>query len=324
MAKKLGVRAKLWVAVAACLAAMTAMEPATAEAQFGPQPKHQLYYSSTTVARVNPLGLINFTQLTYRRRLFQTNSIFFRDNYFGIGVSPSASPAFGRIGLMAELQPIPFLRFWANYEVVGYFGTFEFLPSFQTPNVNYSDSALDDIADAGENYATSGTQLTLSGTLQAKLGPVAVRSVLRAVRPNYDLREGDTVFYDIFYDAMIADEGWLTTIDTDLLYLHQDRFTVGLRHTWTRSYFDSDDTAPGVMGEYAEGVDPTLHRAGVLFAFTAYKEYKKRFNGPTLLVLAQWWLRHPFRANGVENDVTQALPYLLVGFSFSGDLLADE
>lgn len=151
----------------------------SAEAQFGPQPLNQLYYRTTTVGRLNPLGLLNTSQFTYRRRLFLTNSIFTRDNYIGIGVVPSVSPAFARIGAQLEVQPVPFFRFWATYEFVGYFGTFDVMQSFANSNEDYSDSTLDDL----DGYAMTGTQLTLSGTLQAKLGPVALRSVLRATRP---------------------------------------------------------------------------------------------------------------------------------------------
>lgn len=291
-----------------------------AHAQYGPQPPNQFYYQLTTVARYNPLGLISFGQFTYRRRLFQTNSIFTRDNYFGIGVVPTVSPAFARIGAQVELQPVPFVRLWATYEFVGYFGTFQFLPSFTNADVDYSDSELDRQADMGRNYAATGSQLTLSGTLQAKVGPLAVRSVLRAVRPDYDLRDGDQVFYDIFFDMLMEDRNWTFNNDFDILYLHQDRFTVGIRYTWARSIL-SDDSFVGVdCATAAHRCDDVItHRIGPLFAYTHFKEYKARYNGPTFLMALNWWVKHPYRTG---EDSSAAIPYILVGFSFSGDLLA--
>ncbi|MEM9068671.1 MAG: hypothetical protein AAGE52_09200 [Myxococcota bacterium] len=306
-------RAALLVLVAASF-----LGSSTAEAQFGPQPPNQLYYRLTTVARANPLGLISFGQVTYRRRLFQTNSIFTRDNYFGVGITPTITPAFTRIGPMVEFQPVPFFRLWASYEFVGYYGTFDFLQSYPNAAVDYSDSAIDD--RSSEAYATTGSQLTLSGTLQAKLGPVALRSVLRAFRPDYNLNDGDRVFYDVFLDILMEDRGWTLNNDFDLLYLHADRFTVGVRYTWARSLLSSDSF---------QGIDCAIdgndcgdiitHRVGPLFAYTHFKEYKARYNGPTFLVAVNWWLKHPSRTG---QDVSQAFPYILLGFSFSGDLLA--
>ncbi len=287
-----------------------------ASAQYGPQPPNQMYYQSVTVARLNPLGLISFSQFTYRRRLFQSNSIFTRDNYIGIGIAPSVSPAFGRLGAMLELQPVPFLRFWAMYELVGYYGTFQFMQSFDSPNAEYSDSTLDDLEETGTNYGLLGSQLTLSGTLQAKVGPAAVRSVLRATRPDYDLRDGDSVFYDAFYDTLVADRGWMLNNDLDVLILPRDQWTIGVRYTWNRSFFRESDYPAGEMDRRG---DIVTHRVGPILAYTHFKEYKARFNGPTVLLVLNWWVKHPYRTG---EDVHQAIPYVLLGFAFRGDLTA--
>ncbi len=289
--------------------------PTTGEAQFGPQPPNQMYYQLTTVARLNPLGLISFGQVTYRRRLFRSNSIFTRDNYIGIGAIPTVSPAFGRIGAQVEIQPVPFLRFWATYEFVGYFGTFDYMQSFPDATADYSDTALGDLGDADTNYSMTGSQLTLSGTLQAKVGPLAIRSVLRATRPDYDIRDGDRVFYDIFYDMLIEDQNWMLNNDFDVLYLHADRWTAGIRYTWARSFMS--DEANCSLTSCRD--DIITHRVGPIIAYTHFKEYKARFNGPTVLLALNWWIKHPYRTG---QDVSQALPYILLGFSFSGDLLA--
>ncbi|MBX3250605.1 MAG: hypothetical protein KF901_25735 [Myxococcales bacterium] len=309
-----------------------------AEAQFGPQPPHQFFYQSTTVARLNPLGLITFFQFNYRKRLYQSNSIFFRDNYVGLGVMGSASPAFARGGLLFELQPLPFMRFWAAYEMHGYFGTFQFLPSFTDSSAprppggdgmpgmgapGFSDTQLREDTDRGSNYAATGTQLTLSATLQAKLGPAAIRSVARGVRPDYDLRAGDNVFYDIFFDMLIANRGWMWTNDLDIFYVHDDRFNIGIRYTWSRSFFPERAQGPREGGDGERpGMDSyATHRIGPVFAWTPWREYKSRFNGPTLIVAINWWVQHPYRRG---QDVSAAFPYTIIGFSFQGDLLATQ
>ena len=305
-------RRKVMLALAAAVLATSVSAPA--EAQFGPQPPNQLWHQSTTVGRINPLGFISLYQLVYRRRLYQTDSIFFRDNYAGIGFIGAASPAFGRGGLQVQVQPVPFFRFWASYELVGYFGTFDVLQSAPSYTRAWSDSDLDRGANMGGDYGALGTQLTLSGTLQAKVGPGAVRSVLRATRGDYDLRDGDQVYYDIVFDMLVADEGWLLTNDFDALYLHADRWTAGIRWTWTRSFF------PERTYRDVRATQPTLvtNRVGPLLAYTFFKEYKARFNGPTVLLLLNWWVRHPHRTG---EDVHQAVPFVMLGFSFQGDLL---
>lgn len=295
---------------ALCVTLMLCALPERGAAQFGPQPPHQVYYQSLTAARVNPFGAFSLLQLTYRKRLFQSSSIFLRDNYVGFGLSTVLSPSFARVGPMVELQPVPFLRFTASYHYLGYFGNFQFLTSYPEGSdpraVDWSDTALDAGESAGLNYSTTGTQLTLSGTLQAKVGPAAIRSTFRAVRSDYDLRSGDDLVYDIAYDVLVANEGWMTTNDLDAIYLPRDSWAIGVRYTRTRSYFDGEGSI-------------LTQRVGPLLAYTFFKEYKERFNGPTLLLILNWWVDHPFRTG---EDTSQAFPYVVLGFRFNGDLTA--
>jgi hypothetical protein len=41
-------------------------------------------------------------------------------------------------------------------------------------------------------------------------------------------------------------------------------------------------------------------------------------DNPTVFLLAQWWLAHPYRADAVSS---QALPLLGLGFQITGDFL---
>jgi hypothetical protein len=74
------------------------------------------------------------------------------------------------------------------------------------------------------------------------------------------------------------------------------------------------------LGEPVSQPNGPTHRIGPAVLHTFYDKPERRFNRPTLIVLIQWWARHRWRT-GV--DVHPAVPYLVVGFLFEGDLLPD-
>lgn len=287
--------------------------PATAEAQFGPQPLNQMYYQSTTVARHNPEGLISRFDVQYRRRLFQSNSIFLRDNHIGVGAYTQLSPAFARSGPRIELKPVPMLVLTATYEFVSYFGGFGHLMGYPDANGDYSDTNRDVSEDLEENRSSFGRELTLGVLAQIKVGPLAIRANTRLIHGDYELDAGDRYYYDPIFDSLSENGGWMLTSDIDLLYLHADTWTAGLRYTYTRPYYDDD------CGGMACEDNGPFDRVGFVLAYSFFKEYRARFNGPTVLLLAQWHLRNRWRAG---QDVNQALPQILVGFDFRGDFLA--
>lgn len=310
-------------ALAALATLVLAPKPARAQAyRDGPPPKHRLVYRDLTLVRVNPLGLITDARLSYRHRLFASESVALRDNFVSIGVAPSLSAAFARVGPVIEVQPASFLQLWALYEVIGYFGAFNLLQSFPTVDstkVDYSDSALKRYAKGdgpiAKNYAAAGTQLVLGANLQLKLGPVVVRDQLRMGRPDMKLRPGDRAFYEIFYDLLVADEGLWGSNDTDLLFQGLDgRLTLGARWTTSRAFYSAGDFAPG--DDTTRGFGAT-HRLGPVAAWTFRKPDGASFE-PTLLLVANWWLKAPYRTG---QDVSAAVPYLIFALNITGDLL---
>jgi hypothetical protein len=308
-----------------CLAVLTALVLLTASGasaqalQDGPPPQHRLVYRNLMVARLNPLGLLDEARLTYRYRLYRSESPTLRDNFVSVGLAPGISPAFGRLGVVVELQPLSMLQLWGMYEFVGNFGTFRQFQSFPSPRSNFSDTELnvrDELpaGDARRPYANSGTQLTLGATLQLKLGPVVARSLFRLVRPDMSLREGDRVFYDIYYDVLAPNRGWYFVNDADVLYQTGRGLTVGLR--WASSHpFYAPSHFPS--GESQENLN-TTHRLGPVVAYTFAERDGARFNSPTVLLIVNWWLAHRYRTGA---DSSALFPYLALGFSFSGDLL---
>ena len=312
-----------WRALATVLPLLLLAVTAPASAQMlrdGPPPQHRVVYRNSLVLRTNPLGLLDDARISYRYRLYLSESPALRDNFIGIGLAPAASPAFGRVGLLAEFQPLSVLGFYAIFEQVFYFGGLNFLQSFPSARSEFGDALLEQRGElppgsALRNYSTSGNQLTLGANLQLKVGPLVGRSQLRVVRPDYELREGDRVFYDIFYDVLAPDRGWFYTNDADLLYQTELGLTFGLRWTVTHAFYGPEHFEPG---EPQENLNGPMHRLGPILAYTFFQKDGAIFNSPTVLLMANWWLSHRYRTG---QEVSRAMPMIAAGVAFTGDLL---
>lgn len=290
---------------------------ASTSAGVQPIPARQLRYQSLTVARLNPLGLISVLDGSHRWRLFESNSPVANNNFIGIGGRAVLSPAFFRIGPTLEIQPLSILTLSVTYDAVDYFNSFDFFQSFDSANADFSDTALDDRSasqrPAIDSYATNGTQVTLQGVFRFKMGPVAVRDTFRAGWGDYELREGDRVYYDPVWDLLIADENWFINNDLDVLYLTDFGLKLGVRWTMATAFYDDEDFAEGASTE--DPNNPT-HRVGPFVAYT-FKSTSRVFKDPTLIFIANWWVQHRFRTG---EDVTTALPYIILGLRFDGDI----
>jgi len=285
------------------------------------RPRHSVFLRNTLVGRVNPLGLIDFAQLSYRHRLYVEEEPALADNFVGIGVVPTLTPALVRVGPIVELQPATVLQLWASYEVIRYFGTFDFLQSFPSPLSDFSDTELSRRGDLPKgdplrNYAATGTQLNLGANVQAKIGPIAVRNLFRLMRPDYDTRTGDRVVYDIVYDVMVPNGGWFINNDVDALYVTKLGLSAGVRWTANFAFYRAEHYAPGE--DTGRNPNTPMHRLGPLVAYSFYKDRGGVFDNPTVLAVVNWWLAHRYRDG---SDVSQAIPYVVLGFQFTGDLL---
>lgn len=303
----------------------TSSAPTSPNTRPRPTPESQLFLRTTNVIRYNPLGLITDNVLSYRRRLFLADdNVVLRDNFIGLGVTPQVSAAFARIGVLAEVQPLSVLRLWANAELVGYFGTFGLLQSFTSPNADFRDATISKRGrlpdgDPAKNAPTTGSQLTLGADLQLKVGPIALRSLARLVRGSYDIRAGDTVYYDQFYDVLAPNDGLFVHNDTDLLYVSDFGLVAGLRTNVTMPFYDDIHyrAAERAAGGLTHENGPTL-RTGPLIAYTFFDDPGALWNRPTLLVIANWWLSHRWRTGA---ETSPLIPYLVVGFQITTDLL---
>lgn len=326
-------RLGLWWA----LSAVTLLSGAAYGQQQGPQsaelPReplelgspHQFRYQNTLVFRLNPIGLIDQAQLGYRYRLFNPEDNrpdaplgqrVLQNTYVGIAFAPSMSPAFARPGVLVEVQPLALMRFSALYERQFHYGTFDTIQSYASPNAEFSDEDQDEGGEAGRNYSTSGHSLTLSAMLQMKVGKIAARSNYRAQWTKMDTRNGDPAYYDIMFDVLQPAEGWMHTTDTDLLYYVKDTLILGVRHTWLTVEYPDDAFAPGEARGPSEDNVP-LHRLGPIVVYRLNDTTGTAFNQPTVFAMANWWLSHRYRTG---EEVSQAFPYVLLGFAFNGDL----
>ncbi len=277
---------------------------ASGDEAYAPAPRDRLWYSNSTFARVNPLGLFNGYRVGWQRRLSTSDSILLQDTYTFIGPITTITPAWARVGGYAESQLLAVLRVFGEVSAIGYYGTFDQVLTFPA-DARYSDLTIADEAD--RSAPTGGWFANVGGTVRAAAGPVAVRSTAQLLRFDLGGHVDGGYFYEQLSDRLAPDGGWLLLKDTDLLYVG-GKLRLGARYTFT-------DTLDG-----SDGTDASLshHRLGPLFAWQfTDKKPGARFNQPTLFVLTQWWLQHPYRTG---DEQPQALPLTAIGFAFNGDL----
>jgi len=292
--------------------------PAASQTLFerGP-PESRIVHRALLALRLNPEGLIFDGRVGYRHRLYLNESRAMRDNFVGGGLGANASPAFARVGPYVEFAPMSMVTLWAQFAFVSYFGGFDLLQSFPSPRSEYSDEELERLGELDppeNNYGAVGTELTLGLDLQARLGPVLVRSRGRFVRADLDIREGDRVYYDQLFDVLAADGGWMFANDLDVAWMGLgNRLVLGLRYTATVPFY-GDGYAPSEPREN----DNSHQRLGPLISYSFFTRDGAAFNAPSVFLLVQWWLDHRYRA-GQEHS--QAMPLIGLGFQFYGDLL---
>lgn len=279
-------------------------------------PSAALVYRAMTVLRYNPQGAQERLSLGVRKRLTDSQHALRKNTFAYAGITAMLTPALQRIGARVELQPLAVLKLYAAAEWVWFMGNFDFVTSYKDADQDYSDTALQAAGDAGTNYAASGMTLSAGALIQAKVGPVAVRSDTLMQHWRMPMHNQDPVFYDPFYDLLTPSRGWTLVQNNDLLYV-QGRLVVGLRHSMSRSMLSEKALAPVAAGKSPRDV---THRVGPFAAYrlTADGQYADSlFRRPTLVVLTQWWLQHPYRTG---QDVSGGLPWIAVVLVFDGRL----
>jgi hypothetical protein len=210
------------------------------------------------------------------------------------------------VGPHIEFAPVSILKLEAGYQGVGWFGSLDQLTPFASTDVDFSDQGLN---APGERPGV-GHLVYLGGRVQVKGGPILLRNIVEFNWYDVALGEGNVAFYEQFWDRLVLDQGWMVRNDVDLAgIVKKARF--GVRYTYSDTF----------IGDGSSG-DVPHHRVGPLFAWEFHDRGQgARFDKPTLFVLAQWWLQHPYRAG---QQQPQGLPLIAVGVSWQGDLLGDR
>ena len=279
-------------------------------------PRHSLVYKNLTALRFNALGFVDELTIGYRLQMIDKPSVLFRDSYFGAKVHAWVTPAYGRVGPRIEIQPIALLNLSASYEISGYYSTFGLFQSFPSPTSDYSDTVIDDLEAEGTEYATWGQFANVAALLQAKAGPIAVRDNLQFFWADYKLRAGDRVFYSQMLDILQGDRGWALSNDLDVIYL-LDKLKIAARYSIAYAFYREEHYRP-----FEPIINPNgpTHRLGPGLLYTFFDRPDARFNRPTAILLAQWWIQHRYRTG---QDVHQAIPQVVLAFTFDGELLPD-
>jgi hypothetical protein len=311
-----------------------------------PQPPLRLFYRNLFAARYNPLGLINDFRLSGRAQLYEPDNPITAENFVGLGTSFSVTPAWVRAGPFVEIQPLSILTFAAGVEATGYYGSFNQVQGFADANSPYDDASLKANASPadgsrGSHYPTYGRVGWLEGRFQFKLFNLALRNAARAQYTDLVLRDGQTVFYDQIVDALAQNGGWTVTNDFDGLWFFDDNWILGFRWSLTHSFLA--DPAGGRDAPPQPGDEPfarklEMNRIGPVLAYRFWDRPWSNFNQPTINLLAQWWVDHPYRTgDGACGESTacsekigkfldasrssQGVPVIALAFSFNGDLL---
>lgn len=304
--------------------------PAPAVVPGMPPAGWRLMLSDLTIFRLNPLGLETRLRLGVQKRLYASQSKLGMNNFAFAGLYSKLSPAAAHVAAMGEVQPVSMFHLRAMFAVQRYFGNLGLLQSFNSPNANYSDQSLEDL----ESTSQSSTllQASLHPTLQVRVGPVAIRSLLQLDYWSLDVRDGDTTAYDATLDTLLPDGGWTLATDTDVLYVGRPGLAVGVRHSWVHPFY-KDSAFINVLDRNAYDDDNAHHRIGLFGAYTFRDRGPSTFNKPTVILIASWYLSHRYRTGepsdlpigGRSDDyVSRAFPYLLAGFAFESDFLSVE
>lgn len=292
----------------------------------------RLMLSDLTIFRWNPIGLETRARIGLQKRLYASQKAITRNNFAFVGAFPKLNPASAQLSLGGELQPASILNIRAFGEVQQFFGTFGFLQSFSSANANYSDQTLKDLRDdpVREPQAKRLLHASVQPLLQLKVGPVAIRGLFQFDYWKYDLRAGEGLVYEPTYDTLLPKNGWTFAIDTDVLYVGKPGLAIGVRHTIVKPFYGSEHFTDATDEAAYDGANGH-QRIGLFAAYTFKDHGPSRYNKPTVLLIASWYLSHRWRTGEPgtlpamtrgDDFTSRAVPYFLIGYAFESDFLA--
>ena len=312
-------------------ASTSAKEPAVGRET----PDWRLVLRGVFAVRENPFGVDWQLQLGAQRGLYAHPSPLLHKNHLLLGIDAKVNPIAAKVGPSFEIQPLSVAAIRVRAEWVGYWGTLGFLQSFQSPVENYSDSTLSRRQDDNLNYSTTGVHTAIEPLLQfglpvgpardghQRMGFIALRDRLSVEYWNVSTHSPtgsggrkDTVFYDPTLDTLVPAIGWILQNDLDLVFQSKPKLTVGIRYTAVHPIYDYASFRNSAEADSYKN-DNDVHRLGPLVAYSFVGGNESDRNSLTLLLLINWYLGHRWRTG---QDVSTAIPYVLLGLSFHHDL----
>lgn len=291
----------------------------------------RLMLSDLTIFRLNPIGLETRARFGIQKKLYPSTKKVTENNFFFLGAFPKLNPASAQFSLGGELQPASIFNVRTYYELQQFFGTFGFLQSFTSANANYSDNNLANLADqpATEPESKLVQHFSVQPQLMLKFGTIVVRSLLQLDYWKFSTR--NDLIYEPTFDTLLPNNGWTMSTDTDVLYVPGSGLAAGLRHTFVKPFYRSDDHFDDTADANAYDGANAHHRLGLFAAYTFKDKGPSTFNKPTAILILSFYLQDKYRAGTPdtldpmhsEDDYrTRAFPYLILGFAFESDLLA--
>ena len=263
-----------------------------------------LELSSLTVVRTNSFGVGQDLRLGYRVDLAKPGSTFLRPY-----VQLAVNPANVQTGVGLTFQPFRGLSLSMAYAPrFNFAGKYGF-QSFDSPTDDYRDQVLADRADAGLTYTAWQHRFLVELDVGIPLGPLVLHDVARVVKNAVTLRNGDTVYYDFVLDTLVAAHGWTLENQTELLWIPDGHWVLGLRNTLVLAWYPDSAYRPG---EPKDNPNSPMLKLGPVLAY-CFDRKGHGFDQPTLFVEAGWWLRHRYRTG---EDVNRAIPTVLAGLTF--------
>ena len=107
----------------------------------------------------------------------------------------------------------------------------------------------------------------------------------------------------------------MSSLHSDLLYISDFGLICGVRNSIAHSIYTDDHF---LSGEAQDTPNTPTVKVGPAVLYVIDDNLDPAFNKPTLILLAQWYVKHHYRTG---SDVSQALPQIVLGFKFEGDLI---
>lgn len=187
-------------------------------------------------ARSTPAGFGDNISLALMRYYSDSDSIVFRNNHIGAGISDDISPASNEIGAYLEFEPIAVFNLRVQYNYVNYFGMFSAIVLFPTRDANYSSGIMNHI-DNDNIIAATGTHLKIMPTLQAEFKRVIMTNM--SSFEWFDINENG-YFYEPTNDMLMKTKEYFFSNMTILGYQirgsgDNDRMIIGTRYSYLRA-----------------------------------------------------------------------------------------